>query len=202
MTRVIPQSDLHGPILTAEDREALGGHRGGVVWFTGLSGSGKTTVARVVDRLLYDAGRRSFMLDGDALRTGLNRDLGFSPKDRDENLRRFTEVSRLFAEAGVLCLVSAITPYEATRKRARERVGPERFVLVHVATPLEVCEARDAKGLYAKARAGEIPDFTGISAPYEEPEDAEVVLRPEDGDPAAMGQRVVEVLKQRGLLGG
>jgi adenylyl-sulfate kinase len=118
------------------------------VWFTGLSGSGKTTVARVVDRLLFDAGRRSFLLDGDALRTGLNEDLGFSPDDREANLRRFAEVSRLFAEAGMLCLVSAITPYEATRDRARERVGAERFILVHVATPLEVCEARDAKGLY------------------------------------------------------
>jgi adenylyl-sulfate kinase len=140
------------------------------------------------------------MLDGDVLRTGLNRDLGFSPEDRDENLRRFTEVSRLFAEAGVLCLVSAITPYESTRERARERIGAERFVLVHVATPLEVCEARDAKGLYQRARAGEIKDFTGISAPYEEPTNADVVLRPGDGDPPAMGRRVMEVLAQRGLI--
>jgi adenylylsulfate kinase len=197
---VIPDSDLHGPTLRAADRERLAGHRGAVVWFTGLSGSGKTTIARAVDRLLLDAGRRSYMLDGDSLRTGLNRDLGFSPRDREENLRRFAEVARLFADAGVLCLVSAISPYEATRQEARARIGPERFVLVHVATPLSVCESRDAKGLYRRARAGEIPDFTGVSAPYEEPDAADVTLAPQDGDPKHMGQRVVDALAARGLL--
>jgi adenylylsulfate kinase len=197
---VIPDSDLHGPVLSPSERESLAGHRGVVVWFTGLSGSGKTTIARAVDRLLFESGRHSFMLDGDILRSGLNHDLGFSPEDRVENLRRVTEVSRLFADAAVLCLVSAITPYEQDREHARARIGPERFVLVHVATPLEVCEARDAKGLYRRARAGELPDFTGVSAPYEEPRSAELTLRPEDGDPTEMGRRVVELLAARGFL--
>lgn len=199
---MIPDSHLHGPTLTAAERERLAGHRGGVVWFTGLSGSGKTTVARAVDRLLFEAGRRSFLLDGDSLRTGLCGDLGFSPQDREENLRRFTEVARLFAEAGMITLVSAISPYERTRNLARQRVGEDRFVLVWVATPLEVCEARDAKGLYQKARAGELPDFTGVSAPFEEPRHPDLRLTPDDGDPQVMAARVIEVLDNRGFFSG
>jgi len=178
----------------------LAGHQGGVVWFTGLSGSGKTTVARLVDRKLYGGGQRSFLLDGDALRTGLNSDLGFSPESRTENLRRFAEVARLFAEAGVLVLISAIAPYEHLRRRACERIGASRFVLIHVATPLSVCESRDVKGLYRRARAGEIKEFTGIDAPYEEPERPDLRLSPEDGDPAKMADLVMEVLRTRGLI--
>ncbi len=183
--------------MTTRDRERLAGHRGGVVWFTGLSGSGKTTLARLLDRRLYAEGRRTFLLDGDAVRTGLTADLGFSAEDRAENLRRFTEVARLFAEAGVLVLVSAISPFEASRRQAKERIGADRFVLVHVATPLEVCESRDPKGLYARARAGEIPDFTGISSPYEEPRAPDVRIEPGDGGPDAAVERVIEVLRRR-----
>lgn len=193
-------SEWHRALLSLEQRESLAGHRGAVVWFTGLSGSGKTTVARLVDLKLYETGRRSFLLDGDAVRDGMNSDLGFSEKDRLENLRRFTELARLFANAGVITLVSAIAPYEATRAWAKERVGPDRFVLVHIATPIEVCEARDVKGLYRDARAGKIAAFTGIDSPYEEPKDPDLRLRPEDGDPEAMADKIMAVLEQRGLL--
>ena len=189
------------PPLTASEREVVAGHRGSVVWFTGLSGSGKTTVAQLLDRRLLALGKRSFLLDGDVMRTGITKGLGFSKEDREENLRRFTEVAHLFAEAGVIALVSAIAPYEAVRERARQRVGADRFVLVHVATPLAVCEARDCKGLYKAARAGKIADFTGISSPYEEPVAPDLRLRVEDGDPPAQVDAVWRVLEQRGLLG-
>lgn len=192
--------DWKKPTLTAAEREALAGHRGAVLWFTGLSGSGKTTVARALDRRLHETGRRSFLMDGDALRTGLTSDLGFTPDDRTENLRRFTEVARLFAESGALALVSAIAPYESARQRAKDRIGADRFALIYVATPLEVCEQRDPKGLYRRARAGEIPQFTGISAPYEEPENPDLRLDPTDGDPAQMVDKVLELLDQRGFL--
>lgn len=188
-------------MLSVAQREEVTGHRGMVAWFTGLSGSGKTTVARALDHLLHSHGKRSFLMDGDVLREGITSDLGFSPEDRTENLRRFTEVARLFANAGTITLVSAISPYEESREKARERIGAERFLLVHVATPLEVCEARDVKGLYAKARAGKLPQFTGIDAPYEEPENPDIKLVPEDGDPGVMAHTVFDALKSRGFLG-
>ncbi|MEM9459813.1 MAG: adenylyl-sulfate kinase [Myxococcota bacterium] len=185
---------------TLAEREQMCGHRGAVVWFTGLSGSGKTTVARALGRLLHDRGKHSTLLDGDVLRGGLSRGLGFGPEDRDENIRRFTEVARLFAEAGLVALVSAISPYVAMRRRARERIGADRFVLVHIATPLSVCEARDVKGLYARARAGQIRQFTGIDAPYEEPVQPDLRLSPEDGDPVAHAQHIWDILAARQLL--
>lgn len=194
------ESDWHSALLSVEDRETLAGHRGAVVWFTGLSGSGKTTVARLLDRRLHLQGKRSFLLDGDAVRTGLNADLGFSEESRKENLRRFTELARLFASAGVIALVSAIAPFEAAREWSKERIGPDRFVLIHVATPIEVCEARDIKGLYKNARAGKISSFTGIDSPYEEPQAPDLRLRPEDGDPEAMVDKVMAVLEQRGVF--
>jgi bifunctional enzyme CysN/CysC len=132
---------------------------------------------------------------------GLSSDLGFSSEARTENLRRFTEVARLFADAGVLALVSAISPYESLREHAKTRVGPDRFVMVHVATPLEVCEARDPKGLYRRARAGEITEFTGVSAPYEEPAHPDLRIGPEDGDPPDLADRVLDVLRTRGFFG-
>lgn len=189
-------------MLTVAQREQVTGHRGMVVWFTGLSGSGKTTVARALDHLLHIHGKRSFLMDGDVLREGITSDLGFSPEDRTENLRRFTEVARLFANAGTITLVSAISPYEASRQQAKERIGAERFLMVHVATPLEVCEARDVKGLYAKARAGELKQFTGIDAPYEEPIEPDLKLVPEDGDPGVMAHAVYDALVAGGFLGG
>lgn len=170
------------------------------MWFTGLSGSGKTTLAQRLDRRLWEAGHRSFLLDGDSLRLGLNADLGFEKHDRDENVRRFAEVARLFADAGVLTLLSVIAPFEAMRNHARERIGADRFVLVYLATPLEICEARDAKGLYKRARAGQLKNFTGIDSPYEEPTEPDLRLAPEHGDPPAMVDRVLALIEQRGFL--
>ncbi len=169
---------------------------GATVWFTGLSGSGKSTVAAELERALVAAGRPAYLLDGDNLRHGLNADLGFSAADRSENIRRVGEVARLFADAGVVALVPVISPYRTDRDRARaihEAVGVP-FVEVFVDTPLEVCEARDPKGLYAKARAGEIKGFTGIDDPYEAPLRPDLRLTPDDGDPAAQATRVLKLL--------
>ncbi|WP_280403648.1 adenylyl-sulfate kinase [Nocardia brasiliensis] len=167
--------------------------RGLTVWLTGLSGSGKSTVAVELERHLVASGRPAFLLDGDNLRHGLNADLGFSAADRVENVRRVGEVARLFADAGVVAVVSLISPYRADRDRVRAAhlAAGIPFVEVFVDTPLQVCEARDPKGMYAKARAGEISGFTGIDDPYEAPTDAELVLRPDHGDPAAMAATIL-----------
>ena len=153
---------------TSNDRARLMGHRGLVVWFTGLSGAGKSTIAEAVEQHLTTHGMHAYRLDGDELRTGLSSDLGFSPRDREENVRRVGEVARLMADAGLIVLVALISPYRSDRDRVRERVG-DRFVEVFVDTPLDICESRDPKGLYLRARQGLIPEFTGVSAPYEEP---------------------------------
>ncbi|BDU06442.1 adenylyl-sulfate kinase [Nocardia cyriacigeorgica] len=182
----------HSTAVEREERAT----RGMTVWLTGLSGSGKSTVAVELERRLVASGRPAFLLDGDNLRHGLNSDLGFSAEDRVENIRRVGEVARLFAEAGVIAIVSLISPYRADRDRARavhEAAGIP-FLEVFVDTPLEVCESRDPKGMYAKARAGEIRDFTGVDAPYEHPLTPGLVLRPADGDPAAMASTVLAVL--------
>jgi len=169
---------------------------GVTVWFTGLPGSGKSTVAAEVERQLVAAGRPAYLLDGDNLRHGLNADLGFDPADRDENVRRVTEVAALFADTGVVALVSLVSPYRAARARARARHEAQglRFLEVFVDIPLEICEARDPKGMYAKARAGELASFTGVSAPYERPESPDLVLGPRNGDPTAMAARVIELI--------
>ena len=169
---------------------------GATVWLTGLSGAGKSTVAVELERRLVAAGRPAFMLDGDNSRHGLSSDLGFSAADRAENVRRVGEVARLFADAGVVAIVSLVSPYRADRDRVRrlhEEAGLP-FVEVFVDTPIEQCEARDPKGMYAKARAGEITGFTGVDDPYEAPTDAELVLRPEDGDPVAQAAKIMEYL--------
>lgn len=186
----------HPSSLPREQRWAAVGGRGATVWFTGLSGSGKSTVAAEAERLLVEQGRGAYLLDGDNLRHGLNADLGFSAADRDENIRRVAEVARLVADAGLVALVPVISPYRQARQQAREMHAAAglAFVEVFVDTPLEVCEQRDPKGLYEMARAGKITGFTGIDDPYEPPESAELVLRPEDGDPEAQAKRVVEFL--------
>jgi bifunctional enzyme CysN/CysC len=169
---------------------------GATIWFTGLSGSGKSTVAAEVERALVAAGRPAYLLDGDNLRHGLNADLGFSAADRSENIRRVGEVARLFADAGVVALVPVISPYRADRDRARaihDGVGL-RFVEVFVDTPLEVCEARDPKGLYKLARKGEITGFTGIDDPYESPASPDLRLTPDDGAPYDQATRVLALL--------
>jgi bifunctional enzyme CysN/CysC len=158
-------------------RAALKGHRPAVVWFTGISGAGKSTIANVLERKLHAAGRHTYLLDGDNLRHGLNRDLGFTTADRVENVRRVADVAALMADAGLIVLVSLISPYRAERRLARERVGDGEFCEVFVDTPLEVAEARDRKGLYGKARRGELPNFTAVDAPYEAPEHPEIHIR-------------------------
>ncbi len=172
--------------------------RGLTVWLTGLSGSGKSTVAVELERRLVASGQPAYRLDGDNLRHGLNSDLGFGPDDRAENVRRVSEVAQLLADAGVVSLVSLVSPYRADRDAARsahEAAGLP-FLEVFVDTPLDVCEARDVKGMYARARAGEIPEFTGVSAPYEAPHSPDVLLRPEDGDPAVLAQIVLERIER------
>ncbi len=165
--------------ITAEARAARTGHRGAVVWFTGLSGAGKSTIAQALERELFGRGMHTYVLDGDNIRHGLNSNLGFSPEDRVENIRRVSEVAKLMADSGVVAITAFISPYRMDRRRAREIAleGNAEFVEVFVDAPLEVCEARDPKSLYKKARAGEIRQFTGIDAPYEPPEDAEIVVR-------------------------
>ncbi|MFC7516263.1 adenylyl-sulfate kinase [Herbaspirillum sp. GCM10030257] len=156
--------------VTADDRVRLLQQQPATVWLTGLSGAGKSTIAYELERRLVARGQAAFVMDGDNIRHGLNRDLGFSPSDRSENIRRIAEVARLFNEAGMLVITSFISPYCADRAMAREIIGFDRFFEVHLATELRVCEERDPKGLYRKVRAGEIREFTGISAPYETPE--------------------------------
>lgn len=190
----------HEGLLPREAREKLLGQRGTVIWLTGLSGSGKSTLAYAVERRLVVKGRAAFVLDGDNVRHGLNADLGFSPEDRQENIRRVGEVAALMAEAGLLVLVSFISPYRCDRQAVRDKLPPDRFIEVHVDAPVEVCEQRDPKGLYVKARAGEIPEFTGVSAPYEAPEHAELRIDTSALDEAAAVELVWRALAERGLL--
>ena len=166
----------HAGHVTREDRERLLRQRGATVWLTGLSGAGKSSVAVTAEKALVENGHAAYVLDGDNVRHGLNKNLGFSPADRTENIRRIGEVAKLFSDAGLLVFTSFISPYRADRDAVRALFAPGDFVEVYVSAGVDVCEARDVKGLYRKARAGEIPEFTGISAPYEPPERPELVL--------------------------
>jgi bifunctional enzyme CysN/CysC len=179
-------------------RADLNGHRPCVVWFTGLSGSGKSTIANIVESKLHSQGVRTYLLDGDNVRHGLNRDLGFTDADRVENIRRVAEVAALMVDAGLVVLVSFISPFIAERRMARERVEDGEFLEVYVDTPLEVAEARDPKGLYAKARAGELAHFTGIDSPYEPPEHPELRLDTTALSAEAAADAVIEALQARG----
>jgi len=191
----------HETHVGREDREARRGHKGATIWFTGLSGSGKSTLANELDRRLYEQGRFSYVLDGDNVRHGLNGDLGFSPEDRTENIRRIGEVAKLFVDAGGLVLTAFISPYREDRDKVRniaDRTGD--FIEVFVDCPLDVCEERDPKGLYKKARSGEIPNFTGISAPYEAPEQAEITVNTGDLSVVEAVDVIVEHLRTGGYL--
>lgn len=189
----------HTTQVTPQMRAERYGQTGAVVWLTGLSGSGKSTLAVALEARLVSMGRIAYVLDGDNMRHGLNRDLGFAPADRAENVRRVGEVARLFADAGVIALAAFISPYRAGRAAIAARVGP-RFYEVHVATPLSVCEARDPKGLYRKARQGEISNFTGISAPYEAPTDPALTLNTAALSLDAAVDVLVEMLRAAGVL--
>lgn len=191
----------HESHIEREDREVRRGHRGAVIWFTGLSGSGKSTIATALDHRLFEDGRFSYVLDGDNVRHGLNGDLGFSPDDREENIRRIGEVAKLMADAGAVVLTAFISPYRKDRDRVREiQTRDMDFIEVLVDCPLDVCEERDPKGLYKKARAGEIPQFTGISAPYEAPEAPELVVNTSELSVGECVDALMEYLGAKGYL--
>ena len=179
-------------------RSRLKAQKPAVLWFTGLSGAGKSTIANLVEKRLHALGHHTMILDGDNVRHGLNRDLGFSEADRVENIRRIAEVARLFVEAGLIVIVSFISPYRAERMLARDRVGGDEFLEIFVDTPIDECRRRDPKGLYEKADSGQIRNFTGVDAPYEEPLDPEIRLRTLDDTPDALADQVVAVLRSRG----
>ena len=168
--------DAQAFTVARADRERLNGHRGKVIWFTGLSGSGKSTLANALESSLHRLGMRTYVLDGDNIRRGLNKDLGFSEADRAENIRRISEVARLMMDAGMVVMVAFISPFKRERELARALIGPEHFFEVYVNTPLELCEQRDVKGLYQLARAGKMLNMTGINSPYEAPDDAHYAL--------------------------
>jgi bifunctional enzyme CysN/CysC len=171
-----------------------------VVWFTGLSGSGKSTIANIVEKKLFEQGRHSYLLDGDNVRHGLNKDLGFTDADRVENIRRVSEVAGLMVDAGLIVLVSFISPFVAERRMARERVEGGEFIEVFVNTPIEVAEQRDPKGLYQKARSGELANFTGIDSPYEAPESPELTVDTTTMSPEEAADVIVAYLREHGHL--
>lgn len=190
----------HHATVTRARREQQNRHRGLVLWFTGLSGSGKSTLAHALEETLHQRACRTFVLDGDNVRHGLCGDLGFSDADRMENIRRISEVSKLFIEAGVITLTAFISPFRADRQKARALIGAENFVEIYCRCNLDVCERRDVKGLYKRARAGEIKAFTGISSPYEAPQQAELVL---DTDTLSLDESVamiMDYLEQKQIL--
>ncbi len=190
----------HETTVTAEDREKLLNQKGCVIWFTGLSGSGKSTLANAVEHVLHQQRHHTYVLDGDNVRHGLNKNLGFSPEDREENIRRIGEVAKLFADAGTVVMTAFISPYRADRDQARALIAEGKFVEVFVECPLEVCEERDTKGLYKKARAGEIKEFTGISAPYEPPLDPEIRINSAELSIEECAEVVVSALVKAGLV--
>jgi len=190
----------HQPNVTREERERQNGHRAGVVWFTGLSGAGKSTIAHAVERSLYTLGCRTYVFDGDNVRHGLCSDLGFSPQDRNENIRRVGEMTALFMTAGMIALTAFISPYRADRERVRKLIGEADFIEIYCYCPLDVCEQRDPKGIYRRARAGAIRDFTGISAPYEEPHAPALRLDTSASTVAECVDRVMTLLRERGMI--
>ena len=178
-------------MLNREDKEKLLNQNAKVIWFTGLSGSGKTTIAKEVERILHQQGFITQLLDGDNIRTGINNNLGFSQEDRSENIRRIAEVSKLFLNCGIITINCFVSPTNTIRNQARTIIGEDDYIEILVDTPLEVCEKRDTKGLYAKARAGEIKDFTGISAPFERPDKPDLVVKTESQEISDSTQEVL-----------
>lgn len=191
----------HEGQIKKEDRERLNNHKGVCLWFTGLSGSGKSTIALEVESALFEMGARTYVLDGDNIRHGLNKDLGFSPEDREENIRRIGEVAKLFVDAGSIVMTAFISPYRGDRDKVRNLMKDSEFVEIYVECDLDVCEQRDPKGLYKKARAGEIKEFTGIDAPYEEPENPELVINTSEVTAVKTNAaRVIKFLQEKNYL--
>ncbi|WP_332691175.1 adenylyl-sulfate kinase [Halalkalibacter lacteus] len=181
----------HDTTIKKEERQERNGHRSAILWFTGLSGAGKSTLANALEQQLFKHGKNSYVLDGDNVRHGLNKGLGFSDEDRKENIRRIGEVAKLFVDSGTLVCTAFISPFKEDRNRVRELVEDDEFIEVYVRCSLEACEERDPKGLYKKARTGEIPEFTGISSPYEEPDAPEIII---DSDKQTVEESVKSIL--------
>jgi adenylylsulfate kinase len=186
--------------ITYKDREKLHGHKGAAVWFTGLSASGKSTIAHHLERMLHKRGCSTYVFDGDNVRHGLCVDLGFSEEDRKENIRRIGEMASLFVDAGIIAVTAFISPYKADRERVRELVGDDSFLEIYVRCPVDVCAGRDPKGLYGKAKRGEISNFTGISAPYEPPENPDIILDSDKMSAEEAASQVVAVLREKGIV--
>ncbi len=190
----------HEGSVRKQDREKLLGQKGVILWFTGLSGSGKSTLAHHVEKQLAQRGNLTYVLDGDNIRHGLNKNLGFTPEDREENIRRIGEVAKLFSESGVITMAAFISPYKRDRDRIRNLVDEGEFIEIYVKVPLEVAEERDPKGLYEKARSGEIDNFTGIDAPYEEPENPEIMIDTGSTDLEESVETVVTYLEKEKII--
>ena len=190
----------HNATITRARRNQHNNHKSAVLWFTGLSGSGKSTLAHAVEEELYQMGSRTFVLDGDNVRHGLNGDLGFSDKDRKENLRRIGEVSKLFIEAGIIVLTAFISPFREERRKVRSMMPHGDFTEIYVECPIKICESRDVKGLYQKARDGEIDQFTGISSPYEPPDAQELTINTSQETLKESTMKILNLLKERGIL--
>ena len=190
----------HDHRVTKAERRELNNHRSCVVWFTGLPSSGKSTIASEVEHQLYTRGVRTYLLDGDNVRHGLNSNLGFSPEDREENIRRISEVARLFVDAGMITFVAFISPYRKDREKARKLLEDGEFIEVYVKCPVKVCEQRDPKGLYRQAKKGEIKEFTGVSAPYEEPSDPDIVLETDKLAVEESAKKIMEFLEERRMI--
>lgn len=190
----------HDQHITKEKREKLLVQRPCVLWFTGLSGSGKSTIANAVEEALYKRGNKTYLLDGDNVRHGLNKDLGFSEIDRIENIRRIGEVSKLFIDAGLIVLTAFISPFKSDRKIAKSLVEENEFIEIYVNTPLEVCEQRDPKGLYKKARIGSIKNFTGIDSPYEAPKEAQIEIKTDQLNLEESVKKIINYLIEYGYI--
>ncbi len=190
----------HHHQISKQQRAKIKDQKPCILWFTGLSGSGKSTIANAVESKLYEMGKHTYLLDGDNIRMGLNAGLGFSEEDRAENIRRIGEVSKLFVDAGLIVLSAFISPFQKERDRVRAMVEDGEFIEIFVDAPLEICESRDPKGLYKKARSGEIAEFTGISSPYEAPKNPEIHIRNDKRDIEECAGEVIEYLKKRGYL--
>ncbi len=190
----------HQATITRDNRQQQNQHKSTILWFTGLSGAGKSTLAHAVEERLHEMGVRTYVLDGDNIRHGLCKDLGFSDADRTENIRRIGEVAKLFVDAGVVALTAFISPFRSDRDAVRALVKDNDFLEVYCKCSLETCEGRDVKGLYKKARAGEIPAFTGITSPYEEPLNAEIVVETDKHEISACVDQVIAVMQQRGII--
>lgn len=193
MEKIIP----HKFRISKLDRNKLNGHNSFVIWFTGLSGSGKSTIANAVETQLFQQRIHTFSLDGDNIRKGINKDLGFSLEDRSENIRRIAEVAKLFVDSGVIVLASFISPLQRDRQLAKKIIGEDNIIEVFINTSLEECERRDVKGLYRKARAGEIKDFTGIGSPYETPEDPDLEIKTENETIGNSVQNIISFISEK-----